>query len=108
MANFEEYGFDEKISKAYKDLLKWNQQINTHNDPSELRQAMSNLEQDLKQNGEKIDAISFDNHQHLVTRIGWLNNNPKEFDDPENIFELNIYFDTWLDRAYDLLEVDKN
>lgn len=77
-----------------------------------IAQKMSNLEQDLKQsqqvNPADIDRISFDNYQKLVTRIGWLNTQPKKFEDEQELSLLVNAFDKWIDNAYDILKVTRS
>lgn len=110
MANFREYNFDGRIEKAYSELLGQDKKINTNNDSSSLGNEMAWLEQSLKETittPHYIDRVGFDNFQRLVTRIGWLHNNPKKFDDKEELAQLNNYFTEWLNNAYKLFDKEQ-
>lgn len=111
VVNWEMYNFKRKIEDAYQELLGRNVTLNTLDEPKKLAQEMSNLEQDLKQshqvNSTDIDKISFDNFQTLVTRIGWLNTQPQNFEDKKQLSLLFNSFDEWINNAYEILKVTR-
>lgn len=105
MKKFSDYDFDEKISKAYTELLGIDKNVDTGNDSSMLGNEMAWLEQSLKQGGvnhSDINRVSFDNFQKLVDRIGWLHKYPNKFKDEKELADLNRYFEEWLNNAYTL------
>lgn len=107
MIKFSNYRFDEKISKAYADLLEVDKKVDTDNDAGKLGNEMSWLEQSLKEgitNPSDIDRVAFDRFQKLVTRIHWLHTNPSKFEDKKELADLSKYFEEWLDNAYILFD----
>lgn len=111
MVNWDMYNFKRKIEDAYQELLGRNVTLSTLDEPKKLAQEMSNLEQNLKQSHQvsptDINKISFDNFQTLVTRIGWLNNQPQKFEEKKELSLLFNSFDEWINNAYEILKVTR-